>query len=166
MVDLEVSCPCGSGNKFGDCCALYINGIPAPDAQTLMRSRYTAYVVGALDHVAATHAPEVRDDFNRAEAERLARVCQFQELDIRKVIEKGDSAQIDFLIRFRRDNKDMMQVELADFRREHGRWLYAGGNVSSQVAQRTVTRVGRNDPCPCGSGKKAKRCCGTELDEA
>lgn len=165
MYDSDVPCPCGTRRKFGACCALYINGTPAPDAQTLMRSRYTAYVVGALDHVAATHAPEVRDDFNRAEAERLARVCQFQELEIRKVVENGHSAQIDFLIRFRRDNKDMMQVELADFRREDGRWLYAGGKLSSQVSQRTVTRVGRNDPCPCGSGKKAKKCCGTELEE-
>lgn len=166
MYDLASPCPCGSGSQFGACCALYIDGAPAPDAQALMRSRYTAYVVGALDHVAATHAPEVRDDFNRAEAERLARVCQFDKLEIRKVVEKGDSAQIDFAIRFRRDHKDMMQVELADFRRENGRWLYAGGKLSSQVAQRTVTRVGRNDPCPCGSGKKAKKCCGTALDEA
>lgn len=165
MYDSDVPCPCGSGRKFGTCCAFYINGTPAPDAQTLMRSRYTAYVVGALDHVAATHAPEVRDDFNRAEAERLARICQFQELDIRKVVENGDSAQIDFLIRFRRDGKDMMQVELADFRRADGRWLYAGGKLSSQVSQRTVTRVGRNEPCPCGSGKKSKKCCGTAFDE-
>jgi preprotein translocase subunit SecA len=28
------------------------------------------------------------------------------------------------------------------------------------VAPRSVTKVGRNDPCPCGSGKKYKRCCG------
>lgn len=165
MYELNIPCPCGSGKQFGACCALYINGEPAPDAQALMRSRYTAYVVGALDHVAATHAPEVREDFNRAEAERLARVCQFQYLDIRKVVENGDSAQIDFVIRFRRDNKDMMQVELAEFRRENGHWLYAGGKLSSQVSQRTVTRVGRNDPCPCGSGKKAKKCCGMTLDE-
>ena len=165
MYELDVHCPCGSGKQFGACCALYINGASAPDAQALMRSRYTAYVVGALDHVAATHAPEVRDDFNRAEAERLARICEFQELDIRNVVENGDTAQIDFVIRFRRDNKDMMQVELAEFRRESGRWLYAGGKLSSQVSQRTVTRVGRNDACPCGSGKKAKKCCGTALSE-
>lgn len=166
MLDLDVLCPCGSGKPFGACCAQYINGAPAPDAEALMRSRYTAYVVGALDHVAATHAEEVRDDFNRAEAERLVRVCQFQELDIRKVVENGDCAQIDFMIRFRRDNKDMIQVELAEFRRENGRWLYAGGKLSAQVSQRTVTRVGRNDPCPCGSGKKAKKCCGTALHDA
>lgn len=165
MYELDGHCPCGSGKQICACCALYINGASAPDALALMRSRYTAYVVGALDHVAATHAPEVRDDFNRAEAERLARVCEFQELDIRKVVENGDTAQIDFVIRFRRDNKEMMQVELAEFRRENGQWLYAGGKLSSQVPQRTVTRVGRNDPCPCGSGKKAKKCCGTALGE-
>ncbi len=27
-----------------------------------------------------------------------------------------------------------------------------------------VKKIGRNDPCPCGSGKKAKNCCGTEKE--
>ena len=161
MVDAEVKqCPCGSNVPFDACCGPIIGGEPAPTAQALMRSRYSAYVVGALDHVANTHAAEVRDDFNRPEAERLSRSCIFQGLDIRKVTENGDRAQLDFVVRFKQAGTDMIQVELADFRRENGRWLYAGGKLSPQVTQRTVTRVGRNDPCPCGSGKKAKKCCG------
>ncbi len=161
MIEAEMNeCPCGSNLSFEKCCGPIIDGEPAPTAQALMRSRYTAYVVGALDHVANTHAAEVRDDFNRPEAERLSRSCIFQGLEIRKATEDGDNAQLDFVLRFKRDGKDMIQVELADFRRENGRWLYAGGKLSPQVIQRTVNRVGRNDPCPCGSGKKAKKCCG------
>jgi SEC-C motif-containing protein len=41
-----------------------------------------------------------------------------------------------------------------------------GGKLSPQVTQRAVNRVGRNDPCPCGSGKKAKKCCGIASDVA
>ncbi len=39
-------CPCGSGNLLDACCGHYHAGHPAPDAQTLMRSRYSAYVLG------------------------------------------------------------------------------------------------------------------------
>ena len=42
------------------------------------------------------------------------------------------------------------------------RWQYgaSGGGEKPAVAQRRVDKVGRNDPCPCGSGKKYKKCCG------
>lgn len=45
-------------------------------------------------------------------------------------------------------------------RQIHAWWLArrSGGDNSSPV-QRTSPRVGRNDPCPCGSGKKYKKCC-------
>ena len=33
-------------------------------------------------------------------------------------------------------------------------------NEHSTTVQRTVKKIGRNDPCPCGSGKKYKKCCG------
>ena len=39
-----------------------------------------------------------------------------------------------------------------------------GGDETSQGTQqvtRTEDKVGRNDPCPCGSGKKYKKCCGS-----
>lgn len=160
------NCPCGSGLRFDACCGPIIAGAPAATAEALMRSRYCAYVVGALNHVADTHAPEVRDDFNRPEAERLARHCTFEGIEIRKATENGNHAQVDFVLRFKRDGNDMIQVELADFRKVDGRWLYAGGKLSPQVTQRNVSRVGRNDPCPCGSGKKAKKCCGMASETA
>jgi SEC-C motif-containing protein len=106
---------------------LIINGVPAATA------RANALALHSLRHwgarlIANTHAAEVRDDFNRPEAERLSRSCIFQGLEIRKATEHGDAAQVDFVLRFKRDGKDMIQVELADFLRENGRWLYAGAN--------------------------------------
>ncbi|MDP1703376.1 MAG: YchJ family metal-binding protein, partial [Sulfurimicrobium sp.] len=64
------SCPCGSGRDLGDCCGPIVAGAPAPTPEALMRSRYTAFVLGKLEHIDRTHAPEIRADFNRAEAER------------------------------------------------------------------------------------------------
>lgn len=154
-------CPCGSAQNFSECCGPIIDGAPAPTAEALMRSRYSAFVKRKLDHVERTHAPEIRDDFNRAEAERLAKDCEWQGLEIRSATETGDTAEVDFVIHFRRDQKDMVQTELASFRRENGQWLYESGKLNPHAVQRQVSKVGRNDPCPCGSGKKAKKCCGT-----
>ena len=44
----------------------------------------------------------------------------------------------------------------------HAYWLAqrAGGGRSPQPAVRAKPPAERNDPCPCGSGKKYKKCCG------
>ena len=39
--------------------------------------------------------------------------------------------------------------------------LKPGGGVRTPPIRRGATPIGRNDPCPCGSGKKFKKCCGT-----
>jgi SEC-C motif-containing protein len=71
---------------------------------------------------------------------------------------------VEFTIRFRREKQDLIQTELASFRRENGEWLYVDGEINPKGPQRMVSKVGRNDPCPCGSGKKAKKCCGTTTE--
>ena len=43
---------------------------------------------------------------------------------------------------------------------------FAGGKMPAQSKPRTVKKVGRNDPCPCGSGKKYKKCCGANENGA
>ena len=68
---------------------------------------------------------------------------------------------VDFSARFRSAGKDQEHLETARFTREDGRWVYAGV-VPAEVhtVRREEPKVGRNDPCPCGSGKKYKKCCG------
>lgn len=154
-------CPCGSNKPYAECCGPIIDGRLADTAEALMRSRYSAFVTRQLDHIERTHAVEIRDDFNRAEAERMAEECEWKGLEIRKSTENGDDAEIEFVIRFRRDQQDMIQVERSTFRRDEGQWFYVSGEINPKEPQRLVNKVGRNDPCPCGSGKKAKKCCGT-----
>ena len=157
-------CPCGSDRDFAQCCGPIIEGAPAPTAEALMRSRYTAFVKRKLDHVERTHAPEVRADFNRAEAERLAEECEWRGLEIRSATETGDTAEVEFVMRFCREQQEVTKTALANFRRDAGQWLYVSSNVDSHPAQSRVSKVGRNDPCPCNSGKKAKKCCGTTTE--
>jgi SEC-C motif-containing protein len=158
------NCTCGSNISFEKCCGPILDGSLAPTAEALMRSRYSAFVHRKLDHVERTNAPEIAGDFNRAEAERLAEECDWHGLQILNVKEDGDTAQVEFVIKFKRDGQDMAQAELASFRRENGQWLYESGQLNLHQNQRLVTKVGRNDPCSCGSGKKAKKCCGTTIE--
>ena len=65
MMSVSV-CPCGSGNLLDACCGHYHAGTPAPDAQTLMRSRYSAYVLGLVDYLVATTLPAQQAQLDRA----------------------------------------------------------------------------------------------------
>lgn len=155
-------CPCGSERSYEECCGPMIAGMPAPTAEALVRSRYTAFVKHALDYVARTHAPEVRDDFNRAEVERLAKQTEWRGLEIRRATETGDTAEVEFVVRFRRERQEVASVTVSCFRRENGQWLYVNTKDAPKMVPVRVTKVGPNDPCPCNSGKKAKKCCGTQ----
>jgi SEC-C motif domain protein len=154
-------CPCGSGRELNECCGPILDGAPALTAEALMRSRYTAFVVGNIEHVDRTHAAEIRDDFNRAEAERAAEEIEWLGLDIRRVSEEVDTGTVEFMVRMRRDGQELAQYEVSSFRRIDGNWFYTGGKTSPNVPPRRVLKIARNDPCPCGSGKKYKKCCGT-----
>jgi SEC-C motif-containing protein len=130
-----------------------------------MRSHYTAFATRSLDHVVRTRASEVREDFNRAEAERMAEELDWQGLEVRRAVETGDTAEVEFVMRFRRDQQEVVNPAVSRFRREDGEWRFVDSAPTGSVRPLRATKVGRNEPCPCGSGKKAKRCCGavTEL---
>jgi SEC-C motif-containing protein len=53
--------------------------------------------------------------------------------------------------------------EKARFKKTNGQWLYDEGEVSPVTIVRAGPKIGRNEPCPCGSGKKYKHCCGAKL---
>lgn len=159
-------CPCGSGQAYESCCEPFITGkaIP-PTPEALMRSRYSAFTVAAIDYLEDSLAPEEKADFNRAETEKWAKSSQWLGLTIHGTTggaEGDDEGTVDFTARFRMDNRNEAHRELSLFRRVAGQWKYAGGRLGgAPVEQRRVTvKAGRNDPCPCGSGKKFKKCCG------
>ena len=152
------SCPCGSGTDFDACCGPVIAGAPAPTAEALMRSRYTAFVRGYADYIDATYAAEFRDRDGSA----LPPV-DWVGLQIFGATGGGsgdDTGTVDFAARYKQDGEVRVHRENSNFRREDGRWVYVDGTVAAQPPAGKIARVGRNDPCPCGSGKKFKKCCG------
>ncbi len=156
-------CPCGSGSPYKQCCGPFLDGAPAPTPEALMRSRFTAFVRGDLDHIENTHASDVRDSFNRSAAESTANAVDWIRLEIIGASEGGkddDTGTVEFAARFKQDGQLMVHHECSNFRREDGRWAYVDGKMNPKGEPRRVEKVGRNDPCPCGSGKKYKKCCG------
>ena len=63
------TCPCGSSAELETCCGQYLDGVAAPTAEKLMRSRYTAFVLERGDYLAATLSTEQKKDFDIDEEE-------------------------------------------------------------------------------------------------
>jgi len=159
------TCPCNSGKDFDDCCGPILDGkIKAETAEALMRSRYTAHVVGNYEHVAATHAPEAASDYNVSAAKAQFTGVEWKGLEILDTTDGGlqdETGTVTFTARFIENGELQAHREKSDFRRENGDWVYVDGKINPGVEPRRVDKVGRNDPCPCGSGKKYKKCCGS-----
>ncbi|WP_184046066.1 YchJ family protein [Roseospira visakhapatnamensis] len=157
-------CPCGSGQDLEACCGPLLAGTPAPTAEALMRSRYVAYTRGDIDHLVRTMSVEARVDFDPIEARSIATDARWDGLEVHAVAGGGpddDAGEVEYVARFRYKGQNRFHHERARFERDaQGAWQVAGGEANPRSAPRRVVKVGRNDPCPCGSGKKYKKCCG------
>ena len=129
-----------------------------------MRSRYTAFAEQNWDHIKRTYAREVRDRFDRSLAESPPGKVEWIGLEILGTSEGGehdDTGVVEFAARFRADGAVRVHKEKSNFRRENGEWVYVDGEVRvEEQAVASPGKTGRNDPCPCGSGSKFKKCCG------
>jgi SEC-C motif-containing protein len=160
------SCPCGSDIFAEKCCTPIIAGEAAPTAEALMRARYTAFVTKQIgDFLRDTLASEKQGEFNLRDVEKSARDAEGLDFMVRALSEGGaedEAGTVEYVARFRIRGKVQVHHELATFRRgEDRRWLYVDGQLNPKGAPQHVNKVGRNDPCSCGSGLKFKKCCGT-----
>lgn len=147
-----VQCPCGSGLTYGQCCEPCHLGRAAASPQALMRSRYSAFVLELEEYLRLSwHAS------TRPEGPLLAKGTRWTGLQVLDHSESGDQGEVAFVATFQEANsKDWYQLqERSWFLREDGHWQYLEGN-----ANWLLLKPGRNDVCPCGSGRKFKKCCG------
>ena len=159
-------CPCGSGLSYDACCEPFITGTAtAPTPEALMRSRYSAFTVVDIDYLHDTLAADQRHDFSRGDAEKWARNSKWLGLEIHGTTGGGaadDEGTVDFTARFKLDGRTEAHRENSRFRREGEHWFYVEGQIGGPKPEqrRVAVKAGRNDPCPCGSGQKYKKCCG------
>ncbi len=161
-------CPCGSKLNLADCCMPHIEGKKTPQtAEALLRARYTSFVTGDVDYIIGTHHSRTAQEIDRAEVEAWSKNSEWLGLNIHKK-EKGETTDsngtIEFHVRYQSKDKKKPtdHYERSVFEKENGQWKFvdAEGAESGTPVRRTEPKVGRNDPCTCGSGKKFKKCCG------
>ncbi len=158
-----MGCICGKSASIAECCGPLIAGEQrAQTAEQLMRSRYTAHVMQAIDYLAATQDPKTRGQLQPRGRGEAGPARRWQGLRVVSVEGGGpeDSAGIvEFIASYSIDGELSAHHERSRFRRlDDGRWVYVDGD-SPRASK--GGRVGRNQPCPCGSGRKHKRCCGS-----
>ena len=158
-------CPCGSRRPIDQCCGPYLAGEPAPTAEALMRSRYTAFTLGNLDYIERTSTGRAALAFDRAALAFTLPGTQWLGLTIvqtRHGQPTDSTGEVTFAVEYRERGHRVTQTETSDFVRVGGAWRYAHGVVSAGKDMGTDKVPGRNEPCRCGSGRKYKKCCGAD----
>lgn len=151
-------CECGIEKEFEECCGRFLTGGAQPEtAEELMRSRFVAFGMGEFDYIERTQVDplpqEVRD----------RQLPEWETLRVVNTKDGGPEDQtgvVEFVAHYHHHGCQNHH-EKARFSRVDGHWKYVNGDITEHgTVKRTHPKVGRNDACPCGSGKKHKRCCG------
>ena len=129
---MGLACPCGRVDgkglprAYAACCGLAHADPQWPvDAETLMRSRYSAFVLGKVPYLLATWHASTRPASLVLEAG-----AQWLGLEIRQHrCTAQDRAEVEFVARFRVAGRAVRQCELSRFTREAGQWFYVDGDV-------------------------------------
>ena len=129
-----MKCYCCSGEKFTDCCHPFIKNHAKPStAEELMRSRYSAYAVSAVEYLIKTTHPSVRKFHNAESIENWAKSNDWQKLEIISKNE-GDAKDKKGIVEFKayfNDVKGEPQIhhEISNFRKELGKWFFVEGKI-------------------------------------
>ncbi|MGH8418789.1 MAG: YchJ family protein [Pseudomonas sp.] len=147
-------CPCGSGNLLDGCCGRYHAGLPAPCAEALMRSRYSAYVLGLVDYLLDTTLPAQKNSLDRESISQWSAQSTWLGLEVESAELLGgkpEHAFVTFTARWHDAAGEHSHRERSAFVQNNGRWYFIDPTVQ--------LKAGRNDACPCGSEQKFKKCC-------
>lgn len=144
------ACPCGSGDGFGTCCGpLVEDGVPARTAEELMRSRYTAFVLGRTDHLWRTWHPRTRPQTVEASG------VEWTGLTVVDVVAGGegdDDGVVGFEARYTSAEGLNVMRERSLFERRGGRWTYVTGSDPADVSD----PAGGSEPSGPGRGGQGR----------
>ena len=124
-------CPCDSGQTYVDCCGPWhaglAQGLHAPTPETLMRSRYSAYVLGLIDYLLATWHPAT------APGELELPPLKWLGLEVLLAQSTAQAGVVEFVARCRENGRAQRLHETSRFVREQGRWYYVDGIIEAQA---------------------------------
>ena len=145
-------CICGKNEPFSSCCEPIITKQrPAKSAEELMRSRYSAYVRANGEYLVYSAIKENQYQEDIALIEEFATSVEWLGL---KILSSNDNT-VEFKAYYKDAEGIKVLHEKSSFIQEDGIWKYKDGILFN-------SQVERNEPCPCGSGKKYKKCCGVK----
>ena len=159
-------CPCTSGKEYADCCEPLIYEVRQPaTAEELMRARYSAYAMSEVDFLYQSSVVAIRKEFDHKTTREWADNAEWNGIEFIRLEEGGEKDErglVEFVAHYTINGGECRHHEIATFSRVRGVWKFEDGEViGPEPVRREEPKVGRNDPCPCGSGKKHKKCCGS-----
>ena len=153
------SCPCGSALPLAQCCGQYHDGQRPANAETLMRSRYSAYALGLIDYLVDTTLPAQQAGLDRQAISAWSQHSEWLGLQVEcHEPQAGQPAHayVTFVALWRDAQGEHSHRERSAFVECNGHWFFIDPTVP--------LKIGRNDSCPCASGKKFKKCCAPYFD--
>ncbi len=123
---IKIDCPCGSGALYQDCCEPYHLSLSAPNAEKLMRSRYSAYVLGLEEYLLNTWHPNTRPQALNLKQDRT----QWLGLEVKRFDPNDEQAIVEFIARYKINGKAGKMQETSRFKRIATRWFYVDGDFT------------------------------------
>jgi len=157
-VEKALICPCASGKALNECCRPFIKGLALPkQAESLMRSRYSAYVLGEFQYIYDTYTTDSQKSLSVDDIQASAANTRWCRLEVVNTSNEANEAFVEFIAYYVVDGNAFAMHERSRFLKERQQWLYASGEMLANTGK---IDIGRNEKCLCASGKKFKRCCG------
>ncbi|MGO2321490.1 YchJ family metal-binding protein [Vibrio casei] len=160
-------CSCGHPQAYENCCQpIHQNAQLAKHPEQLMRARYSAHVLNDVEFVLKTYHSSCKA-YEQAESIEESVRSHWIELKVIDSQEQDDEGYVEFKAYFEDNGQSYCLHERSRFLKEDNEWRYIDGVIPEEkiVDPRLLktiadTKIGRNEPCLCGSGKKFKKCCG------
>lgn len=138
-----------------------INHKEIKTAEDLMRARYKAFEEGNIEFIVNTHDISTRKDIDVEETKNWALNSKWLGLEIISTeagTEIDEEGIVEFKVNYIEKDKEEIHHEKSKFVKKDGKWFYHGWLPLVETIKKEE-KIGRNDPCLCGSGKKYKKCC-------
>jgi SEC-C motif-containing protein len=154
---MEGNCFCCSNKLFSQCCEPLLLGKEyASHPEQLMQSRFSAYKTENYRYIVTTYASQQKQDLDTPSIRNGAAGTKWLSLEIISSNKQSEHGQVEFKAYYQVDNHYYVLHEASEFILEEQQWRYTKGKILSDGLP---LKIGRNDPCPCGSHKKYKKCC-------
>ncbi len=160
------SCYCGNHLPFESCCLpIHQDVKKAVKPEQLMRARFSAHKTNNVDFVVATYHPCCNAELER---DSIADSINSNWTTLNVLGSENGANEHEGFVSFEayleENGFEYCLAERSRFLFDNGQWFYVDGELDDSIPPRPLTvqaaKIGRNDPCLCGSGKKYKKCCG------